>query len=145
MVKKRVHGDDDHGLFMRPSIPEPTGLATGGAGEEVAGDHRMDGGEVAVGFKPAPGETLEERMQRLTFAIEKMNLAEYTTLLQNPWRLLWVNFIAGSARGLGLGVGFAILTALVIYVLRGLMMANLPVIGDFIATIVRIVETNLHP
>lgn len=111
-------------------------------------DERVTGGpEAAVGFKiPGdPGDTLRERIDKLTFAIEKMNLAEYTALLQNPWRLLWVNFIAGSARGLGLGVGFAVLSAALLYILRGLMVANLPVIGDFVATIVRLVETNLRP
>jgi hypothetical protein len=110
--------------------------------------HEKTGGpEAAVGVKVPgdPGDTLSERLEKLTFAMEKMNLAEYTALLQNPWRLLWVNFMAGSARGLGLGVGFAILTALVLYILRGLMTANLPYISDFIATIVRLVDQNLRP
>ncbi|HYF78477.1 MAG TPA: DUF5665 domain-containing protein [Symbiobacteriaceae bacterium] len=110
--------------------------------------HEKTGGpEAAVGVKVPgdPGDTLSERLEKLTFAMEKMNLAEYTALLQNPWRLLWVNFMAGSARGLGLGVGFAILTAFILYILRGLMTANLPYISDFIATIVRLVDQNLRP
>jgi len=90
-------------------------------------------------------DSLSERIAKLTYSMEKMNLAEYTTLLQNPWRLLWVNFMAGSARGLGIGFGFAVLTALLLYIMRGLMMANLPVIGDLIATIVRLVEQDLSP
>ena len=89
--------------------------------------------------------TLSQRIEKLSFAIEKMNLAEYTALLQNPWRLLWVNFLAGSARGLGLGIGFAVLSAAVLYILQGLMLANLPVVGDYLATIVRLVEQNLRP
>jgi len=100
---------------------------------------------VGVGIPGDQGDTLRDRVEKLAFAIEKMNLAEYTSLLQNPWRLLWVNFLAGSARGLGLGVGFAILSAGLIYILRGLMQANLPLIGDYIATIVRLVELNLRP
>lgn len=112
------------------------------------GDEQRTGGpEAAVGSKlPGDeGDSLRERLEKLTFALEKMNLAEYTALLQNPWRLLWVNFLAGSARGLGIGFGFAVLSALLLYILRGLMMAHLPVIGDFIAMIVRLVELNLHP
>lgn len=110
-------------------------------------EDRTGGPEAAVGVKlPGdPGDTLSQRLEKLTFAIEKMNLAEYTALLRNPWRLLWVNFMAGSARGLGLGIGFAILTAMVLYILRGLMMANLPYLSDFIATIVRLVDQNLKP
>ena len=88
---------------------------------------------------------LSERLERLSFAIEKMNLAEYTSLLNSPLRLLWINFLAGTARGLGLGIGFAVLTAGLVYILRGLMRAHLPIIGDFIATIVRIVDLKLRP
>lgn len=108
---------------------------------------RTGGPESAVGVKVPgdPGDTLAERLEKLTFAMEKMNLAEYTALLQNPWRLVWVNFIAGSARGLGLGIGVAILSAVLLYILRGLMMVNLPYISDFIATIVRLVDQNLRP
>lgn len=116
--------------------------------KDESADRTPTGGpEAAVGYKlPGdPGDGVRDRLEKLTFAIEKMNLAEYTALLQNPWRLLWVNFLAGSARGLGLGVGFAVLTAGLLYILRGLMVANLPVVGDLIATIVRLVENNLHP
>lgn len=88
---------------------------------------------------------LAMRIDQLSFAMEKMNLAEYTALLRNPWRLMWVNFIAGAARGLGFTFGFAILSAGLLYILRHLMVANLPVIGDLIATIVRLVEQQLNP
>jgi hypothetical protein len=110
-------------------------------------EERTGGPETAVGVKlPGdPGDSLQERIEKLTFAMEKMNLAEYTSLLRNPWRLMFVNFLAGSARGLGIGVGFAILTAMVLYIMRGLMMAHLPFISDFIATIVRLVDQNLRP
>jgi hypothetical protein len=112
-----------------------------------AEEQRTGGPEAALGYKlPGdPGDSLAIRLEKLTLAVEKMNLAEYTALLQNPWRLLWVNFIAGSARGLGIAFGFAILSAFLLYILRYLMMVNLPVIGDFIATIVRLVEHNLRP
>jgi hypothetical protein len=105
------------------------------------------GPETAVGAKlPGdPGDNLSERIAKLTFVMEKMNLAEYTHLLQNPWRLIWVNLLAGSARGLGMGVGFAVLTTVFIYLIHGLMIANLPYIGNFLATIVRLVEHNLRP
>jgi hypothetical protein len=75
--------------------------------------------------------------------MEKMKLAEYVNLLENPRRLLYINFIAGVARGLGIAVGFAILGAVIIYVLQRIVALNLPVIGKFIAEIVTIVQTNL--
>ncbi|MGE5484987.1 MAG: DUF5665 domain-containing protein [Ignavibacteriales bacterium] len=79
--------------------------------------------------------------------MEKMKLAEYVDLLHNPRRLLYVNFISGVARGLGMAVGFTFLGAVVIYVLTRLLtrtfVANLPVMGGIIAQIVRIVQVQL--
>lgn len=84
-------------------------------------------------------------LQRVSENIEKFKLAEYIELLNNPRRHLWLNFIGGLARGLGVAVGFTILGALVIMLLRRLMYLNLPLIGDFIADIVLIVQKNLKP
>lgn len=69
-----------------------------------------------------------------------MKLAEYVKLLDHPWRLLYINFIGGLARGFGVAIGFTILGAVLIYFLRILVMLNLPLIGDFIAEIVRMVQ-----
>jgi hypothetical protein len=133
LVPVRALDPDEHGAEPAP--------------DELAPERVTGGALTAVGAKlPGdPGDSLRERIEKLTFAIEKMNLAEYTALLQNPWRLLFVNFLAGSARGLGIGVGFAILSATVLYVGQKLMMAHLPVFGDFIATIVRLTELHLRP
>ncbi|HBQ29277.1 membrane protein [Peptococcaceae bacterium SCADC1_2_3] len=86
---------------------------------------------------------LRHQINELALNMEKMKLAEYVNLLENPRRLLYINFIAGVARGLGIAVGFAILGAVIIYVLQRIVALNLPVIGKFIAEIVTIVQTNL--
>ncbi|HEY3365615.1 MAG TPA: DUF5665 domain-containing protein [Symbiobacteriaceae bacterium] len=91
------------------------------------------------------GSTLAERLEKLTFAMEKTNLAEYVELLRSPWRLMMVNFMAGTARGLGIAFGFAVLSAMLLYVAQAVMWSRLPVIGSYIATIVRLVEHNLRP
>jgi hypothetical protein len=54
-----------------------------------------------------------------------------------------LNFAAGLARGLGLAVGFSILGALVILVLRRLVVLNLPLIGDFIAELIKLVNRSM--
>ena len=76
---------------------------------------------------------LQKRIEKLALNIEKMKLAEYVHLLENPWKLFWINFINGIFRGLGIGVGFAVLGAFVIYVLKSLV--TIPVIGSYIAQI----------
>lgn len=85
-------------------------------------------------------ESLRDRIALLAINMEKMKLAEYVKLLDNPWRLMYINFIAGLARGVGIAVGFTILGAIVLYFLRYLVMLNLPLIGGFIAEIVKMVQ-----
>ncbi len=86
---------------------------------------------------------LSEKVSDLAVKIEKMKLAEYVQLLDKPWRLMYINFIAGLGRGVGIAVGFTILGALVLYLLKYLVMLNLPWIGGFIAEIVRMVQLKI--
>ena len=89
------------------------------------------------------GTKLEQRINDLMFTMEKMKLAEYVDYLHNTRLMLINNFLAGVARGFGMAVGFTILGAILVMILRNLVVFNLPLIGDFIAEIVRIVNTNL--
>jgi len=88
--------------------------------------------------------SLQDRIDRLATNMEKMKLAEYVELLGDTKRLLWVNFISGIARGLGIAVGFTILGAIVLYFLRKLVLLNLPVIGGFIAQVVQMVQIKMY-
>lgn len=86
---------------------------------------------------------LNEKLDRLSLSIEKAKIAEYANLMQDPKRLLYLNFVGGLARGLGIAVGFSILGAVAIYFLRRLVMLNLPLIGDFIAEIIKLVNRSM--
>ncbi|MBU4533111.1 MAG: DUF5665 domain-containing protein [Eubacteriales bacterium] len=90
-------------------------------------------------------ESLKEKVEELAIAMEKMKLAEYVYLLKRPYRLMYINFLAGIARGLGMAIGFTILGALLLLVLQRIVLLNLPGISQFIATIVRLVQLNLGP
>lgn len=83
------------------------------------------------------------RLTRLSKDLEKFNLAEYISLLNNPRRYLLLNFTAGLFRGLGFGLGATLLAALLIYLLQRLVVLNLPLIGDFIAELIEIVNEQL--
>ena len=84
---------------------------------------------------------LMQKLEELSLHMEKMKLAEDVQILENLPRLLWINFLTGVARGLGMAVGFTLLGALLLYFLGRLV--NLPLIGSFIAEIVRIVQYQL--
>jgi len=88
-------------------------------------------------------KSLENKLEKLTLAIEKIKMVEYVEFLNNRRRMLYTNFLAGIARGLGMAVGFTILGALLIYLLRQVVLLNLPLIGDFIADIVQLVNESL--
>lgn len=65
-----------------------------------------------------------------------------------PPRFVWkrrllTDLASGAARGIGFSIGFTVLGALLLYVLQSIALANLPIIGKFLAELVRIVESNL--
>lgn len=87
---------------------------------------------------------LDEQFKALGERIEKIGIAEYLQLLNNPLRLMYLNLLAGIARGVGMAIGFTVLAAVIIMILRELVVLNLPLIGGFIAEIVQIVNVQLN-
>ena len=63
--------------------------------------------------------------------------------MQGPFSPRLVKETSGVARGIGFSIGFTVLGALLLYVLQHIALANLPIIGKFLAELVRIVESNL--
>lgn len=80
------------------------------------------------------------RMEDITERIEEIGIEDYFDLVKSPKKLLFTNFILGLARGLGFAVGATILGAIFLMVLFRLGELNLPVIGEFIARLIRIVQ-----
>ncbi len=86
------------------------------------------------------GEKLAEQLEKFNKNLESMRIAEYVDLLQRPRRLLWLNFLSGIAKGLGAAFGATLVFALVLNLLSNLLVLNLPIISDWIAQIIRLVE-----
>lgn len=85
----------------------------------------------------------EKREQRFERLLRNM-MAEFALYLQDRKHLLRVNFLAGLMRGCGFAVGFSILSAVVVILARKLALDNLPVIGEFFAEVVRMVQLKLY-
>lgn len=83
---------------------------------------------------------LLKAIERLSQRMESMRIAEYLDLMQKPYRILYLNFLAGIAKGLGIAVGATIVFAILIEILSRLIVLNLPVIGDWIVEILRVIE-----
>lgn len=76
--------------------------------------------------------------------LERMRLPEYVRLLEDRRRFYRMQLVGGIVRGLGTAIGFTILGAVVVWLLQGLAQRNLPVIGDFLAEIVTLVQRGLE-
>lgn len=80
--------------------------------------------------------------EELTRTMEKTRIAEYVDYLEHPFRLMWTNFLIGIARGLGSTIGLAIVLGILIFVVQELILLNLPVISDFIADFILMIQEN---
>lgn len=83
------------------------------------------------------------RLELVADRLERAHLDAYLRYVHNWKRRLFSEFVSGIVRGIGFSVGFTVLGALLLYVLRNIALANLPVIGAFLAELVRIVESKL--
>lgn len=90
--------------------------------------------------KPTKDDFIASQVQRLANHLEAMRIAEYVDLLQRPARLIFINFVAGLARGLGIAIGATLIFAVLVELLHRMIVLNIPGIGNFIADIVQIVE-----
>lgn len=88
-------------------------------------------------------EKLVQKLEHTVEAVEKAGIAEWVELFRKPRRLLYLNFLAGVARGLGVAVGFSLMGAVLVILLGRLARLNLPVIGEFVADVARIVQLEL--
>lgn len=88
-------------------------------------------------------DNIEEKLEEILERIQKLNIAEYIELVRSPKRMLLINFVSGLARGLGIAIGATFLGAIFLIILFRLGQLNIPLIGKFIAKIVKIVQTYL--
>jgi hypothetical protein len=89
-------------------------------------------------------KSLFNHLYRVEAKLERANLAEFMNLLQNPARLIFLNFLSGLARGFGIAIGVTIIAGLFVGLLTNLAKLNLPIIGRYIADLVKIVQQQLR-
>ena len=87
---------------------------------------------------------MDERIERLIRAAEKLRLEEWVRFEADRKRRLFDAFWQGVFRGLGIMVGFSMVGALVLYILQALARQNLPLIGDYLARVIQLVESRMR-
>lgn len=94
-------------------------------------------------MNPFDFDFILRRFEHLAQRIELLHLESYLRYVHDWRKRLFFDFLSGIARGVGFSIGFSVLGALLLYILRNMALSNLPVIGKFLAELVRIVENNL--
>lgn len=84
-----------------------------------------------------------ELILRLMAVLERMQLDRYVEYVSNKKRMILNNILYGICRGLGFTIGFTVLGAAMIVVLRGVFVENIPLIGGFLAEVIRAIEARM--
>lgn len=89
-------------------------------------------------------ERIDTQLKTLARRLEASEISEYVRLLNHPFRLILINIVTGIARGIGIAIGFTLFASLIVYTLQSIGALNLPIIGSFVAEIVKIVQAELN-
>jgi len=87
---------------------------------------------------------LKEKIEEFLAAAERMKLGEYVRFESDRKRRLMDAFFQGIMRGVGALLGFAVLGALLIYLLQNIADKSLPWISNFVAEVVRLVRLRVN-
>lgn len=86
---------------------------------------------------------VEQKVDEIALKLEKLKIDSYVELMSDTKKLIKKNFMAGLSKGIGMAIGFTILGAFALVLLRRIVAMNIPVIGRFVADIAQIVEVNI--
>lgn len=86
---------------------------------------------------------INKKIDEINQKLEKSNILEWSYILGSKKEIIKRNILAGIFRGVGIGIGVTLVSAVIIYILRKIIMLNIPIIGDYIADIVSIVQKNI--
>ncbi len=79
-------------------------------------------------------------IEKVSMYLERSRLNDYVYLIDKKSRWIRINLMGGIFRGIGLAIGFSLLGAVAFLVLQQVVTLNLPLISDFIAELLNLVE-----
>ncbi len=80
------------------------------------------------------------QINNLNYILTRGKVLDLIEITGNPTKFLVRSFISGISKGIGVGIGFTIATAIIIYLLQKIIRLNIPVISKYISDIIDIVE-----
>lgn len=86
---------------------------------------------------------INQKIDDINNKLDRARITEISYVLGNKKEIIKRNLLAGISRGVGIGIGITLISSLIVYLLQKLIKLNIPVLGEYIADIVAIVQWNL--
>ena len=83
-----------------------------------------------------------KEIDKLNKNLERTRIYEIAEILDSKSKMFFRSVLSGIGKGIGTGIGFYLITAVLIWLLKYIVRLNIPVIGKYISDIVDIVELN---
>lgn len=83
-----------------------------------------------------------KEIDKLNKNLERTRIYEIAEILDSKSKMFFRSVLSGIGKGIGTGIGFYLITAVLIWLLQYIVRLNIPVIGKYISDIVDIVELN---
>lgn len=77
-------------------------------------------------MKPTPNSSPDAELVKVFEAAGVVDFLEY---LQSGKRIMWINFKAGIAKGLGVTLGMTVVLGILIWILT--MLVDIPLVGEY--------------
>lgn len=86
---------------------------------------------------------LNKKIDDINQKMEESKIFQMSYIIGSKREIIKRNLLAGIAKGVGLGIGITIISAVIVYLLQKIIRLNIPVVGEYIADIVSIVQKSL--
>lgn len=91
------------------------------------------------GKKSTESDISKENLKVFIDLLRATGFSDFVRYLQSKRRILWVNFLAGMARGFGVVVGMTIVVAIIASILNKLV--DFPLIGQYFLDLKQLLES----
>ena len=86
---------------------------------------------------------LNRKIDDINQKMEESKIFQMSYIMGSKREIIKRNLLAGIAKGVGLGIGITIISAVIVYLLQKIIRLNIPIVGEYIADIVSIVQKSL--
>lgn len=93
-------------------------------------------------MKKKPRKDHHQKLDKALLNFRKAELQAFADYLSSPARIVIMNFLAGTMRGLGFFVGAAILLTILVFVITQIL-SQIPIVGEFFQWLGEFLQKNV--